>query len=112
MPTTRPRPGETREMRLFSKVLELSSEAVEQTLAEFIARRRRPKQDTWRTWDELRFELTEVTGEIVTEQTMRGWAKRYGIPENTTRDGTDGLTLAQFDKAVVRSAALSVLEPR
>jgi hypothetical protein len=89
MPTTRPRPNETREMRLFSKVIQLSKVAVartDTTLPQFIARRRHPGE-TWRTWDEVRYELTEATGEIVTDATIRRWARVYGIPEGTQADG-------------------------
>lgn len=86
MPTTRPRPNETREMRLVGKVIELSS-LPEIDLPAFIAVRRLPG-DSWRTWDEISFELAEVTGEIVTDMTLRHWAKRYDIPEDTKRDDT------------------------
>lgn len=102
MPTNRPRPDETREMRLFGKVIELSESVVDTSLPEFIARRRQPGAD-WRTWDEVRYELTEVCGEIVTDQTIRGWAKRYGIPEDTERDGQSGTKPAEFSRALKRA---------
>lgn len=92
MPTNRPRPNETREMRLFGRVIRGSRLAPDLSLPEFIARRRQPGSDEWRTWDELRYELTEISGEIVTDQTIRGWAKRYGIPEDTERHAADGGT--------------------
>ena len=85
MPTTRPRPNETREMRLFSKIILLSRTKIaadDQSLPQFIARRRLPG-DGWRTWDEIRYELTEVSGEIVSDGTIRKWAQRYAIPEDT-----------------------------
>lgn len=85
MPTNPQRPGETREMRLFGRVIEMSPDTVDTSLPEFIARRRTPGP-YWRTWDELRYDLTEVAGEIVTDGTIRAWAKRYGIPEGTERD--------------------------
>lgn len=99
MPTNRPRPNETREMRVFGKVVELNAAVLDNGLPEFIARRRLPGAD-WRTWDEIVFELAEVTGEIVTNGTLRQWAKRYGIPEDTSRNaGT-----AAFRQALKRQA--------
>lgn len=98
MPTTRTRPNETREMRLFSKVIELDKEiahlnndasvSTDDSLPQFIARRRMPG-DGWRTWDEIRYELRDVAGEIVSDGSMRTWARRYGVPENTKADGSD-----------------------
>lgn len=84
MPTNRKRPKETREMRLFGRLISLA-DGVDESLPEFIARRRTPGAG-WRSWDELSFELAEVSGEIVTDGTLRQWAKRYGIPEDTERD--------------------------
>lgn len=112
MPTTRPRPDETREMRFVSKIIELDTAIAEETvsgpvrretsLPEFMARRRRPGDD-WRTWDELSFELAEITGEIVTDGTLRQWAVRYGIPEDTSKDGKSGLTLAEYQRAIKKA---------
>jgi hypothetical protein len=104
------RPQETREMRLFSKVIELVMTAgqhnvpvLDISLAEFIARRRQPG-DTWRTWDELRYELRDVTGEVVSDGTIRRWARWYGIPEYTRADGkAEGsaeVTAAAYAKAI------------
>lgn len=92
MPMDRNWPGETREMRLISKVIELTELGRDdQSLPQFIARRRLPGV-SWRTWDELSFELAEVLGEIVTDGTLRRWAKRYGIPEDTAADAdTEGV---------------------
>lgn len=92
MPMNRTRPNETREMRLISKVIELHGDR-DRSLPEFIGRRRQPGS-AWRTWDELSFELTELIGEIVTDGTLRRWAKRYGIPESTTADQDDKVAKA------------------
>jgi hypothetical protein len=102
MPLNRQWPDETREMRLVSKVIELHEDR-DASLPEFIARRRLPGT-TWRTWDELSFELTEVIGEIVTDGTLRRWAKRYGIPESTTAEQDDGVAKAYT--AVLRKAGI------
>lgn len=89
------RPNETREMRLFSKVVEqhkLWNSAVgddsfrDLSLPQFIARRRAPGDD-WKSWDEIRYELRTISGEIVTDGTLRKWAQRYGIPQLTQADG-------------------------
>lgn len=98
MPTTRPRPNETREMRLVGKVIELS-ELPESDLPSFIAQRRLPG-DSWRTWDEISFELAEVIGDIVTNGTLRHWAKRYTIPEDTRRDDTGATAKRAFVTAM------------
>lgn len=92
MPLNRQRPDETREMRLVSKVVELT-EVREMSLPEFIAVRRLPG-DRWSTWDELSYDLTEVIGEIVTSGTLRRWAKRYGIPETTSKDDSPKAAIA------------------
>jgi hypothetical protein len=91
MPTAHTRPNETREMRLFSKIILLSRMKVAaeaQSLPQFLARRRMPGEG-WRGWDEIRYELRDVSGEIVSDGSIRKWAERYGIPENTQADGTD-----------------------
>ena len=62
----------TREMRL---------------VEEFIARRRQPNSDLWMTWDMMTIKLHEITGEVFTDVSLRRWAQRYGIPENTREFG-------------------------
>lgn len=107
MPTTRPRPNETREMRLFSRVIKQhwmatdNSEVVvfgDRSLPQFLARRRRPGE-SHRSWDEIRYELADISGEIVTDGTIRKWAKRYGIPEDTVAEPTDE-ALAAYSEAL------------
>jgi hypothetical protein len=93
MPINRQWPGETREMRLVGKVIALTKGIGDKSLPEFIARRRSPGGG-WRTWDELSYELTQIIGEIITDGTLRHWAKRYGIPEGTKADG-DGEAYVQ-----------------
>ena len=108
MPTTRPRPNETREMRLFSKVIDQHDtlHVISQdggtgatSLPQFIARRRTPG-DGWRTWDEIRYELADISGEIVSDGTIRKWAQRYGIPETTQADGKGDTTAKAFATAL------------
>jgi hypothetical protein len=100
------RPNETREMRLFSKVIEqndtIEGATGDRSLPQFIARRRLPG-DTWRTWDELRYELREVSGEIVTDGTVRRWARWYGIPETTQADGAGDTNAKQYAAALKRA---------
>lgn len=106
MPTTRPRPNETREMRLFSRVIELhlttydpkKTWVIDNSLPQFLARRRLPGGD-YRSWDEIRYELADISGEIVTDGTIRKWAKRYGIPEDTVAEPTDE-ALAAYSEAL------------
>lgn len=102
MPTTRPRPNETREMRLVGRVINLSAGIEDTGLADFIARRRLPGA-TWRTWDEISFELAEVLGEIVTNGTLRHWAKRYGVPEDTKADDSGKTNTRQFRSALTKA---------
>jgi hypothetical protein len=116
MPTTnRPRPNETREMRLFSKVIELrgallnertGAEGLSTSLPQFIARRRTPGE-SWRSWDEIRYELTDLSGEIVSDGTIRKWAQRYGIPETTQADGK-GETTARAYAVALRKAGIDL----
>lgn len=79
-------PRETREMSLFSRLVLVSKSTQDTSLPEFIARRRRPGV-AWRTWDEVVHDLANVVGELVSNATLRKWAKRYNIPERTTPDG-------------------------
>lgn len=105
MPIDRPRPNETREMRLISRVIKLTRGVTDTSLPEFIARRRTPG-DGWRTWDELSFDLAEVIGEIVNDAALRRWAKGYGIPETSKRIGTDDEAAAY--RADLESAGIVV----
>jgi hypothetical protein len=107
MPISRSRSTVTREMRLFSKVIQASRKVPDESLPEFIARRRMPG-DHWRTWDEIRFALREVTGEIVGDQTVRGWAKRYGIPEDTEPDGSGGGTNAKAYADILAERGITI----
>lgn len=98
MAVNRTRPGETREMRLLSKVIKMSK-GPETSLPQFIARRRRPGKN-WRTWPELAFEIAGVSDEVIADQSLRQWAKRYGIPEDTVADGSKGTSLEAYDRAM------------
>jgi len=104
MPSTRQRPDETREMRLFSKLIAAKSEDVD--LPHFIAKRRAPG-DGWRTWDEIVFELGNLTGELVTNVSMRKWASRYSIPENTDRDAKQGPNAGAY-KRTLKTAGITI----
>lgn len=103
MPRNVARPGETREMRLVGKVIALTKGVKDASLPEFIGRRRIPGEQ-WRTWDEISFELTDVIGEIVTDGTLRRWAKRYQIPESTTKTMDDDAKAAYL--AVLAEAGI------
>lgn len=98
MPIIQPLPGETREMILFTAVL---SKRVRQTLPQFLASRRAPG-DGWRPWEAIVYELTEATGVLVTDGTIRRWAKRYGIPEDTEQDGPAEAFHAALDAAGIK----------
>lgn len=100
MPTKRP--NETREMRLFGKVIQMSRAVLERDLPEFIANRRMPGPN-WMTWDEIRYQLTNLSGEIVTDQTLRKWAERYGIPEDTSPNGINGTSEDDYRAALVKA---------
>jgi hypothetical protein len=98
--TERVRPAETREMRLISRLIEMSSEVSDTSLAQFIARRRHPEAGP-NSWNEISHALTPVIfGEFVTEGTIRKWAAAYGIPDRgprikiTTREYASGLKAA------------------
>jgi hypothetical protein len=80
------RPNETREMRLISKVIELTPDVPETSLDQFIARRRQPG-DQWASWDQVTIDLYRVIDQIVTDVTLRRWAEKYGIPEGTLPEG-------------------------
>lgn len=81
------RRDETREMRLVSKLISLSPAVSDESLPQFLAARRRPNHEAWRTWDEITWELKNLTGEIFTDVSLRRWGKRYGIPEGTALAG-------------------------
>lgn len=77
----------TREMRLVEQLIAKSDKVPDTTLPEFIARRRQPNSDLWMTWDMMTIKLHEITGEVFTDVSLRRWAQRYGIPENTREFG-------------------------
>lgn len=104
MPITRPRPDETREMRLFSKLI--TERTGDYDLPRFIASRREPGEH-WRSWEEIVFDLGELTGELVTDISLRKWAKRYGIPESTDADAKQGPDAKAYVKAL-KSAGITI----
>lgn len=81
------RPDDTREMRLVSQLIALSEDVADTSLAQFLARRRRPNDDLWSTWDQITIELHKLTGEVFTDVSLRRWASRYGIPQGTQEFG-------------------------
>jgi hypothetical protein len=93
------RPDETREMRLVGRLIELNPEVADASLPQFIANRRWPGSDEWSTWDEITHELRDITGEIITDVSLRRWASRYGIPQNTALAGGP-VTEAEYAKAL------------
>jgi hypothetical protein len=94
---------ETREMRLISRVLTKSRKG---TLAEFLAKRRLPG-DTWRSWEQISFDLHGETGELITREGIRRWANHYGIPLNTMPGDGDKL-VAKYRTAVKSRAGLDL----
>jgi hypothetical protein len=55
--------------------------------------------ERWSTWDEITIDLHAITGEVITDVSLRRWASRYGIPEATTREGP----AADYRKALKRA---------
>jgi hypothetical protein len=105
MPVSRTWPGETREMRLLSKLIKLSDAVPDESLPEFIARRRSPGTQ-WRKWPELGYEIADVSDEVIADQSLRQWAKRYGIPEDTTADARTGPSAKVYAKAIERAGII------
>lgn len=101
MPTATEQVRETREMRLISRVLEGTGKG---DLATFLASRRHPAY--WRSWEQIAFDLHGATGELITREGIRRWARKYGIPENTTRD--DGPKLIGAYRAAVKRAGIEI----
>lgn len=99
MPVDRQWPGETREMRLLGRVIQMTKSVPDKSLPEFIARRRAPGK-AWRTWPEISYEIAQVSGEVIADQSLRQWAKRYRIPENTTADARSGPSVADYDELI------------
>lgn len=94
-------PNETREMALFSMVVNLAEDE-DRSLAEFIARRRQPGEE-WRTWDQIRYELAQVSGQIVSDGSIRKWAERYGIPQYTQADGQGDVNAKAYARALAKA---------
>jgi hypothetical protein len=87
-------------MRLITQVIKLTHAG--NSLAEFIAARRAPG-DGWSTWDEITIELHGILNQVITDVTLRKWATRYGIPENTRKDGSGLTSAADYAKALKRA---------
>lgn len=102
MPVERQWPGETREMRLLGKLIQMTKSVPDKSLPEFIARRRAPGK-SWRTWAELSYEIATVSGEVIADQSLRQWAKRYGIPEDTKADERSGPSAGTYAETIGRS---------
>lgn len=90
---------ETREMRLFTKVIASARTCPDSSLPQFIATRRQPDSEQWMTWDEITIALNKITGEVVTDVSLRRWASRYGIPEGTLRTDSP-ITQAEYARAL------------
>jgi hypothetical protein len=103
MPTATARAvRETREMRLLSRVIR---DAGKGDLPLFLAIRRQPGAH-WRSWEQIAFDLHGVTDELITREGIRRWARKYGIPENTTRE--DGPKLATAYRTAVKRAGIEI----
>jgi hypothetical protein len=89
---------ETREMRLITQVIRMSR-AKENSLAEFIAKRRAPGPN-WRSWEGVTIDLNEVIGEIVGIASLRVWGNAYGIPDGTRPGGRNGISAEDYAKAI------------
>jgi hypothetical protein len=77
--TSTVRGGETREMRLTSKLL---AEKAGDPLKVFLGKRRLPGSG-WRSWEVISAELLALTGEEYSAEALRRWSGRYGIPTYT-----------------------------
>lgn len=100
--------GETREMRLFSKLL---THRAGTDLACFIAAGRLPGE-RYRSWEELVFDLAQVTGELVSNVSLRKWARRYGIPEDSRADDNPAPYLKKVRAAGIDLSATEAATPR
>lgn len=98
--------NETREMRLITKVIQLS-DIKERSLAEFIAARRAPGPD-WHSWEGVTVDLEKVTGEVVGIATLRTWADVYGIPDGTRLNGEHGGTRAKQYANALKRAGITI----
>jgi hypothetical protein len=90
------REGETREMRLISRIIRDSKRVPERSLMEFIATRRRPGGD-WHSWNDVMIALREACDETINTATLRSWAAVYGVPSAPRRGF---LTQEQYDEAI------------
>jgi hypothetical protein len=89
---------ETREMRLISRLLAGSRRpGAPRSLPAFLAIRREPGPE-WRTWEQITLDLYEVTGELITREGIRRWARKYGIPEDTKPNDSPALVKAYHAK--------------
>jgi hypothetical protein len=97
--TARP-PADTHEMRLVSKLMVCMRK---DPLATFIAKRRHPGKE-WTSWESIAYEIRDMLKEEYTREAVRRWAKRYGIPVDTTAD--DGEELAKAYRDTVSKAGI------
>lgn len=101
--TVRPPKSLTREMRLASRLLRATAGGA--PLEVFIAKRRLPGP-TWTSWESIGYELRDKIGEEFTREGVRRWAKRYGIPVDTTAD--DGPELIDAYRATLRGEGIRI----
>lgn len=97
MPIATDAARETREMRLFSAVLGKAG-----PLPTYIARHRAPGP-YWLTWERIAIDLYERTHESVTREGLRKWARRYGIPEDTSPADTSLSERRRYASALKRA---------
>jgi hypothetical protein len=94
---------ETREMRLISRLLTSARKGV--PLPVFIAARRDPSGN-WRSWEQITIDLHAATGETITREGIRRWARKYGIPEDTKPN--DGALLVRAYYAKLKQAGITI----
>jgi hypothetical protein len=94
---------ETREMRLISRLLASARKGA--PLPVFIAQRRDPSGN-WRSWEQITIDLHAATGETITREGIRRWARKYGIPENTKP--TDGHVEILAYRAGLKRAGIEI----
>jgi hypothetical protein len=102
MPIATEQVRETREMRLISRIL---FDANLGGLPVFLAERRLPGAG-WRSWEQITIDLHTATGETITREGIRRWARKYGIPEDT-RQG-DGPKLTGAYRRKVERAGIQI----
>lgn len=102
MPITQPAGEKTREMCLVSQLLTALTGVALDT---FIAKRRLPGED-WASWESIAYEIRDKIGESYTREALRRWARRYGIPIDTTAE--DGPELVEAYRAKLNAESIKI----